>query len=84
MTDINRTNIVPFNIVNLHSEQVAELADKSCIALRAGYHCSFLAHSIYSTEKTGIVRVSPGYFNTKKDVNYLINCVNKIAKAHIL
>ena len=84
MTRWHPSSIVAFNVKNLHSEQVAELADKSCIALRAGYHCSFLAHSIYGTDQTGVVRVSPGFFNTKKDVNSLINCVNKIAKDHIL
>ena len=73
----NETNIVAFNIGTLHSEQVAAELDK-------GYHCSFLAHNIYGTEKSGVVRISPGFFNTKKDVKTLINCVNKIAKDYIL
>lgn len=72
--------IVSFNIKNMHSEQVAEYADSFCIALRSGYHCSYLAHSLYGTDKTGVVRVSPGFFSTKKDIKNLIICLNKIAK----
>ena len=84
LCDKKETNIVSFNVGTLHSEQVAADLDKCYIALRAGYHCSFLAHNIYGTEKTGVVRISPGFFNTKKDVKTLINCVNKIAKDYIL
>ena len=76
--------IVSFNIKGMHSEQVSQYADSQCIALRSGYHCSYLAHSLYGTDKTGAVRVSPGFFNTKKDINNLIICLNKIAKDKIL
>ena len=74
-----RTNLLSFNIRGRHSEQVAELADKHGIALRAGYHCSYLAHKNYGTEKTGTVRASVGPFNTKKDVKNLAFYLNKIA-----
>ncbi len=73
------TNLLSFNMDGYHSEQVAELADKTGIALRAGYHCSYLAHKSYGTEKTGTVRVSVGPFNTKKDIKFLSFCLNKIA-----
>lgn len=73
------TNLLSFNMDGYHSEQVAELADKMGIALRAGYHCSYLAHKSYGTEKTGTVRVSVGPFNTKKDIKFLSFCLNKIA-----
>ncbi len=74
-----RTNLLSFNIKGKHSEQVAELADKRGIALRAGYHCSYLAHKSYGTEKNGTVRVSVGPFNTKKDIKNLAFYLNKIA-----
>ncbi len=78
------SNIFSFNINSMHSEQVAELLNKYCIAVRAGYHCSFLAHNIHGTDKTGVVRVSPGFFNSKKDIKTLINYVNKIAKGQFM
>ncbi len=78
------TNLLSFNIDGYHSEQVAELADRWGIALRAGYHCSYLAHNSYGTEKTGTVRVSAGPFNTKKDIKILSFYLNKIALRKIM
>ena len=69
-----------FNLGNLHSELVAAMLDKDGIAVRAGYHCSYLAHKNYKTSEKGTVRASAGIFNSKKDVKNLVNCLNKIAK----
>ena len=79
MHSSRHTNLLSFNMAGMHSEQVAELADKRGIALRAGYHCSYLAHKSYGTEKTGTVRASVGPFSTKKDVKNLAFYLNKIA-----
>ncbi len=78
------SNVLSFNFVDMHSEQAAALLDKCNIAVRAGYHCSYLAHSTYSTESSGTVRVSTGVFNTKKDIKNLVFCLNKIALGKIL
>lgn len=73
-------SVYAFNIKNLHSEDVAQKLDKMGIAVRAGYQCSFLSHSTYSTTERGVVRVSPGVFSTKNDIKKLVFCLNKIAK----
>lgn len=78
------TNLLSFNVNGYHSEQVAELADKWGIALRAGYHCSYLAHKNYGTDKNGTVRASVGPFNTKNDVKFLSFYLNKIALRKIM
>ena len=78
------TNLLSFNLDGYHSEAVAELCDKRSIALRAGYHCSYLAHKSYGTEKTGTVRVSVGPFNTKKDIKNLSFYLNEIALRKIM
>lgn len=74
------TNLLAFNLADLHSELVASLIDKKGIAVRAGYHCSYLAHKNYNTREKGCIRASVGIFNEKKDVKILVNCLNKIAK----
>lgn len=74
-----RSPLVAFNIKNTHSEEVSSYLDKQGIAVRAGYHCSFLAHSNYGTEQRGVVRVTPGIFNTKKDVKTLSFLINRFA-----
>lgn len=79
MTAGKNSNLVAFNIKDLHSEHVASILDKSGVAVRAGYHCSFLAHKTYGTTEKGCVRVSPGIFNSKKDIKNLLFCLNQIA-----
>jgi selenocysteine lyase/cysteine desulfurase len=76
--------LVALNIKNISCEEVAELLDKEGFAVRAGYHCAYLAHKTYAENENGIVRVSPGWFNTKKDVKNLVFSLNKIAKRNIL
>lgn len=71
--------ILPFNIQGLHSEEVGDSLDRGGFAVRAGYHCAYLAHNNYGTAETGAVRVSPGIFNSKKDIKNLVFYINKIA-----
>ncbi len=71
--------ILPFNIRGLHSEEVGDSLDRGSFAVRAGYHCAYLAHNSYGTAESGVVRVSPGIFNSKKDIKNLVFYLNKIA-----
>ena len=73
----NLSPIVAFNFGDLHSEEVSAALNKCNIAVRSGYHCSCLAHKNYSTDEKGVVRVSPGVFNTKKDVKTFANFINR-------
>ncbi len=75
------TNLLSFNLGDLHSEVVSAMLDRDGIAVRAGYHCSYLAHKNYSTSEKGCVRVSTGIFNSKKDIKNLVFSLNKIAKS---
>ena len=72
--------ILSFNIKDMTGEETATLLSQEGIATRGGFHCNVSAHKFYRTEDVGTVRVSVSHFNTKKDINYLINSVNKIAK----
>ena len=76
--------LVSFNINNVSCEEVAELLNKDGFAVRAGYHCAYLAHKTFAENENGVVRVSPGWFNTKKDIKNLVFSLNKIAKRNIL
>lgn len=76
--------LISVNVGNLHSEETAMLLDERGIAVRSGYHCSYLAHKTYGTTEKGVVRISPGYFTTKKDVKTLVFYLNKIAKGQFL
>ncbi len=72
--------ILSLNIKNMHSELVAEKLSEYDIAVRAGLHCSPLAHKKFGTENVGTVRISPSIFTKKSDIDFLINSLRKIAK----
>ena len=84
-TDLSDNNtisapIISFNIKNLQSEEVAAKLAEDDIAVRAGFHCSPLAHKAFRTHNTGTVRISPSIFTKKSDIDLLINSLRKIAK----
>lgn len=71
--------VLSFNIQQLSSEKVAEILDKKYnIAVRAGLHCSPLAHNTLKTTDQGTVRISLSYFNNKQEINALINGIKNI------
>lgn len=76
----NYAPILSFNIDGLHSEETALKLSEYNIAVRAGLHCAPLAHQKMSTVDSGTVRISPSFFTQKKDIDFLIKCVRKIAK----
>jgi selenocysteine lyase/cysteine desulfurase len=60
---------------------VAFILDQSFnIAVRAGYHCTPLAHQAAGTLETGAVRVSVGYFTTEDEIDQCLNAVKEISK----
>lgn len=70
--------ILSFNCKDYSSEKTAELLAQKNIALRAGYHCSMLAHTSYNTLKRGTVRISPSVFTSLRECEYFLNYVKKL------
>jgi cysteine desulfurase family protein len=78
---MNRTAIVAFNIQGIDSARVAYMLDRHYdIAVRAGYHCTPLAHETAGTSELGAVRASPGYFTTDDEIDALIAAVQEISR----
>ncbi len=67
-----------FNIKGIKSEKVAAFLADNDIAVRAGYHCSPLAHAYFGTLATGTVRVCPSVFNTLNECEVFLNTVKKL------
>lgn len=74
-----RTGIVSFNLLNKDASEVAFQLDRfHQIAVRAGYHCTPLAHQSAHTAHKGAVRVSVGYNTTEDDISRLVQAVKCI------
>lgn len=77
----NRVAVLSFNIEGVDASIVGEELNEAEIAIRTGYHCAALIHKAIGTEYMGTVRVSPGCFNTSKDIDELIKSIIRIYKS---
>jgi cysteine desulfurase family protein len=74
-----RTGIVAFELPHIDASEIAFILDQSFnIAVRAGYHCTPLAHETAGTLTGGAVRTSVGYSTTVEDVDYLVRSIKEI------
>lgn len=77
----NKTGIVSFNVGQADSSEVAFILDQSFqIAVRAGYHCTPLAHEMAGTLDKGAVRASVGFYTKASEIDQLIGAVKEIAQ----
>lgn len=73
--------LLSFNVKGYDSESFAHLLDsKYDIAVRAGIHCSPLAHKYMKTDDTGTVRVCPSAFTSQYDMNALTDAIFQLSK----
>lgn len=74
------SGIVALTIEGTDSSDAGNLLDSRYhIAVRTGFHCAPLAHKALGTEKTGLVRISPSYFNTPDEMQYAADSLMEIA-----
>ncbi|HEW63971.1 SufS family cysteine desulfurase [Fervidicoccus fontis] len=71
-----RTGLVAFNIKGLHHHIVAKALDMYGIAVRSGGHCAHPLH--YRLNYQGSVRASYYIYNTKEEVDYFVEKLQKI------
>jgi len=76
----NRCAVVSINIEGLDSSDAGYLLNSKGIAVRTGFHCAPLIHGIMGTNKSGTVRVSPGYFNTFEDIETIVKVIKDMSK----
>ncbi|MEK8128949.1 aminotransferase class V-fold PLP-dependent enzyme [Paenibacillus filicis] len=76
-----KTGIVSFTLADSDSSEIAFILDQSFgIAVRAGYHCTPLAHETAGTMERGAIRASVGCFTTEHEIEQLIGAVREISK----
>ena len=67
----NEAAIITFNIDGVFSQDAAIYLDKYNICVRAGNHCAKLTKDVFDVANT--VRVSLSFYNTKEEIDLLIN-----------
>ena len=71
--------MVSFNIKGMAPEAAAEALSDRGYCLRAGFHCSPIAHKTLGTDE-GTVRFAPSVFNNEKQVYGLANKIKKLCE----
>ena len=75
----NYIGAVLFNIDGVQCEEAARILNRENIFVRAGYHCSPLAHKKLGTlERNGGVRISFGYYNTLKELDKFYGVIKNL------
>ncbi|MCA0756371.1 aminotransferase class V-fold PLP-dependent enzyme [Paenibacillus sp. N4] len=78
-----RTGIVAFNVEGIDPSELSFILDQHYhIAVRAGFHCSPLAHACAGTTDTGAVRASVGIYSTESDIDALTLAVKEIVEQY--
>ena len=67
----NDSTIVAFNIKGVFSQDTAVYLDKYNICVRAGNHCAKILNNVFHINNT--CRISLSFYNTKEEVDLLIN-----------
>jgi len=74
----NRGGAVAFNITGVHAHDSAQILDSFGIAVRSGQHCA--APLVTSFGVTAMVRATIYFYNTKEEINYLIEKILEVPK----
>ncbi len=74
-----RAPLVSFKLRDKDPALLAELLDREYgIGSRAGLHCASSAHNVLGSIKTGLLRISFGYFNTESELKILCDALEHI------
>jgi cysteine desulfurase/selenocysteine lyase len=73
-----RGGVISFNFADVHPHDVAQIIDEEGIAIRSGHHCAQVLMERLNVAATS--RVSFYIYNTKEEIDALINSLNKVAR----
>ncbi len=73
-----RGGVIPFNIPGVHPHDVAQLLDRSGVAVRAGHHCTMPLHERLDLAAT--VRASFNVYTTRADIDALIAGISEVKR----
>ena len=74
-TSKHKTSVISFNLKGIHPYDVGTILDKLGIAVRTGHHCAQPIMDYYKIP--GTVRASFAFYNTKTEVDALVEGIKK-------
>ena len=74
----NKVSLISFVIKNIHPQDIGVLLDNQGIAVRTGHHCTEPLMKRFGVP--GTVRASFAMYNTKEEVDRLVNALRKAIK----
>ena len=74
----NHSSVISFNIKNVHPHDVASILDSEDVCVRSGNHCAQPLLRYMKIDST--CRASFYFYNTKSDVDNLVNALKKAYK----
>lgn len=77
-TSANKDAVISFLVGNIHHLDMGTLLDRLGIAVRTGHHCAEPLMNLLGIE--GTVRASLGLYNTKEEIDILIDGIERIRK----
>ena len=74
----NKTSVISFNVKGIHPYDIGSILDKMGIAVRTGQHCAQPIMDFFKI--TGTLRISFAFYNTEKEIDFLIDTLKKAIK----
>lgn len=74
-TSADKTAVISFNIERIHPYDIGTIVDKLGVAVRTGHHCAQPIMDYFKIP--GTVRASFSFYNTKEEVDVLVESVKK-------
>ena len=72
-----KISVISFNLSNHHPSDIGSILDQFGIAVRTGQHCTQPVMDYYNIP--GTVRVSLSFYNTKSEIDLLIDALKKVS-----
>lgn len=71
----NKSSILSFLIEGTHPYDVGTLLNQQGVAVRTGHHCAQPVMDFFGIP--GTIRASFSFYNTREEIDYFINALNK-------
>ena len=72
---VNKISVISFNLSSHHPSDIGSILDQFGIAVRTGQHCTQPVMDYYNIP--GTVRVSLSFYNTRSEIDLLIDALEK-------